>query len=142
MVKDQIKQHFATIREYAANPLGDMRVIDDFPVGYHVRQGDVYVFRVDDFDKESFDFTSERQLAPGDTLGSRHTVSDAVNVYKPVVANRVEQTEVGYMGVGPVIVSKDRWTLMHPEHADISICEGTYQIYYQIDPQTMSRVLD
>jgi hypothetical protein len=49
------------------------------------------------------------------------------------------QTEL----VGPLVVSKDRFELTHPEHAHFSLPAGTYQVIYQGDWQgQMNRARD
>ena len=137
-----IEKAYNEIKTYAANPLGDMRVLDEIPVGYHVRQGDVYVERLESFDKSQYHVTGNRQLAPGATRGSRHTVSDSVTVWEPNVKTEVVWQNNGFTMLGPVVESKERFTIAHPDHADFSVPGGCYQISYQIDPVTMKRVLD
>lgn len=147
-MNNTITESYNKIQAFADSPLGDMRVLDEIPVGYHVRQGDLYITAVSGFDKALFEKTENRQLAPGTSKGSRHTVSDAVTVLKPKTegqtevkrgsGNRLTSVKV----IGPVIVAKDRFTVSHPQHADMSCPAGTYQVSYQADPRTMARVRD
>lgn len=142
--KTKVVETYQAIQDYAQSPLGDMRVIDECPVGYHVRQGDLYVQRIKSFNKEDYKEVSNRQLAPGQSKGSRHTVSDSVTVYEPIDKSmgNAEIVNGGIIIKGPIIESKDRFSVMHVEHADMSMPCGTYQIMYQADPQTMRRVQD
>lgn len=133
---------YKKIEEYAANPLGDMRVVDECPAGKFVRQGDVYVTAVKEYDSALYVPTENRQLAPGSSKGSRHTVSDSVSVFRLKEEAKVEKTNKGFVVLGPMIESKERFSIMHPEHADISLPPGRYCISYQVDPVTMKRVLD
>ena len=143
MVKETIQSKFAAIHDYASNPLGEMRVTDSFPIGNkYVRQGDVYLTRLASFDATKYKVTQNRQLAPGNSPGSRHTVSDAVTVCEPTNKEEIVTTKSGYRVMGVVVEAKERWTVMHPDHADMSLPEGIYQISYQCDPSTLRRVLD
>jgi hypothetical protein len=145
-METKLKDAYQKIEQYAANPLGEMRVIDDkdFLVGKHVRQGDLYIIRMDPstFDKTKYKVTQNRQLAPGSTKGSRHTVTDAVTVYAPVKEQEVLRQNDGFTMLGPVVESKERFSVDHPEHAAMSCPAGTYQISYQIDPITQRKVQD
>jgi hypothetical protein len=142
MIETQIKDSLSEIQDFARNPLGLTRVINEIAVGHHVRQGDVYLQRISSFNKSDYEVTNERQLAEGNTKGASHTVDASVTVYKPVNKQNVKTQNNGFIMLGPVIESKDRFTLMHKQHAHFSMPAGTYQVSYQIDPQTMSRVLD
>lgn len=137
-----IQKIYKNIDLYAQSPLGEMRVVDSCPVGKGGRQGDVYIVAIADFDRANSKLVPERQLAPGTSNGSRHTVSDSVKVWKPANFNICENTALGFKMIGYVIEADTRWTLMHPEHPDASMPEGVYQICYQVDPSTMQRVLD
>lgn len=142
MVETTVKETFKNIDLYTANPLGDMRVIDEFPCGCHVRQGDVYITRISNFAKNDCKLTNDKQLAPGTSAGSRHIVSDAVNVFIADDHLKCVKNAHGFVVNGPIVEAFDRWTVMHPEHADISMPEGIYKINYQCDPNTLNRVLD
>lgn len=138
-----ISETLNDIKTYAANPLGETRVIDSIAVGQHVRQGDVYLELIDSFDKKEYVVTQDRQLAKGNTKGSRHTVDESVTVYAPKSNNtNAQSTNGGWRVMGPVVVSKDRFTLSHPQHACFSLPGGTYQVSYQVDPNTLQAVLD
>ena len=68
--------------------------------------------------------TSVRQLAQGETQGSRHVAAGDLEVFAPVDANVL---------IGPTIVAEGRWTLEHPEHGHASVPAGAYQVLYQRD---------
>ena len=113
----------------------------------HVRQGDVYLVLLPSLDSREKlagrikelvpDFfitelgnrSDNLQLAPGETRGSRHMVSakDAkvVDIYSP--------KRGAHACEGPVVVANGRWTLEHPEHANVSMPDGTFQVLYQRD---------
>jgi hypothetical protein len=137
-----VQKIYQQIDAYTQNPLGEMRVLDSCPVGKGGRQGDVYLYAIASFDPTHATLVEDRQLAPGTSSGSRHTVSDSVKVWKPSNFNTCENTPLGFKMVGYVVEADTRWTLMHPEHPDASVPAGTYQICYQVDPSTMQRVLD
>lgn len=137
-----IEDTLQAIQAYAKNPLGEMRVLPAVDVGYHVRQGDLYIERISAFDMTKYDVVNDRQLAPGSTQGSRHTVDGTVTVLKHKTAQQVLKVNDGYKMLGPVVESKERFTVSHPEHAAMSLPSGTYQISYQCDPSTLRRVLD
>ena len=126
----------AEIEAAAKKADATVRNIRTFPVGKHVRQGDVYLCRVEDgakFGKER----GTRQVAVGTTVGSRHVAEGRLTVYESVGFQRFEP-----QFVGPVVVAEERWTLTHPEHAHVSLPAGCYQITHQTDARTMSRVQD
>ena len=140
-----IKDKQEEIAAYAASPLGDTRTVEEIAVGQFARQGDVYLLRVESVPAGAKP-CADRQLAPGTTQGSRHTVTDEVDVYRPQGFGTVERLgtreNVAARSVGHVLESKERFTVSHPEHADISLPAGTYQVYHQVDCRTLERVRD
>lgn len=88
------------------------------------RQGDIYVtFR------ESIPDGCERsdavsQLAPGTTKGSRHILDslDGIDLYAKKNPNALD---------GPVLKTSKERTITHPEHGDVVIPPGVYEITYQ-----------
>lgn len=130
------------VREAAASPLGDMRIVDTIDFGQFARQGDIYIRRIAE-PSDGWVETENRQLAPGSTQGSRHTVSDSVRVLvAPTTAMKRRQTDRGLAFEGPQLVSEDRFTVSHPEHADISLPGGCYEVLYQSDFQSQQRAKD
>lgn len=109
-----------------------------------VHQGDVYLHRVAD-DHPRGDKLGTRQVAVGTTVGSRHIVEGDVEVFAgkklpPGVKVPSWTTERDLLG--PVVVAKEAFTLTHPEHAHHRLPAGTYQVTYQADYTTRSRVQD
>jgi hypothetical protein len=143
MPATEVAQVVGEVRDFAQDPLKETRVIDSVEVGQHVRQGDVYIQRV--AAPAAWKETKNRQLAPGTTMGSRHTVDESVKVLANPAGAKVERTtdnRFPFRCNGPQIVSEDRFTVSHPEHADFSLPAGTYQVSFQCDPQSMQRVQD
>lgn len=129
------------VRNYALSPFKETRVIDGMKVGEFVRQGDVYLVKIDT--PANWKETKNRQLAPGTTMGSRHTVDPSVKVLANPQGATVERVGRNRARcLGPQIISKDRFTVGHPEHADMSLPEGNYQVMFQVDPQSLQRVQD
>lgn len=143
MIKERTKttESINAVREYAISPFKEIRVVDGIKEGEFVRQGDVYLVCIDK--AAGWKATKNRQLAPGTTQGSRHTVDASVMVLaNPNGAQIVRVARNRARCFGPQVVSKDRFTVSHPEHADISLPAGTYQVMFQVDPQSMQRVRD
>ena len=132
-----------SIEEIAAEFDERDRFADVMKSGESVRQGDLYLHRVDDRDKLSQELgrwlgqplstggseTSELQLVSGNTPGSRHCIAqadaDVVSIFAPgQYASPLE---------GPRLVASGRFRVVHPEHATVSLPEGEYQITYQRD---------
>lgn len=89
------------------------------------RQGDIYLeFRdslPDDLSKSKH---VELQLAPGTTKGSRHCLDSADGVTMYAVKN-------GDALQGPVIQTTKERTVTHPEHGNVILPPGIYNITYQ-----------
>lgn len=135
------------IAEAAAQADHEPRLVDMVKELHGVRQGDLYLWRVASIEEREPlaemlrrawpDFrleklgpkTSNRQLAPGTTRGSRHEISAAdaaaVSVYAP--------SQESHPCEGPLIVADVRFSIVHPEHAEIQVPAGTYQVIYQRD---------
>ena len=122
---------FERVQESAA--VDDTRFARTIQIGEGVRQGDLYLFRVEPRIERGT--KTGRQLAPGNTQGSRHVAAGrGVEVYA-VPGGPLD---------GPVVVADRRWRLEHPEHADIDMPSGTYQVSYQRDfaAEQIRRVAD
>lgn len=98
----------------------------DLAIGYHVRQGDVQVERVEnDYAKGKEISGSGTQIAPGNSVGSRHVIEGDVKVYAPNDNDPI---------IGPVmVVGKGGAELVHPEHRNYKLREGTYRTTFQED---------
>lgn len=102
----------------------DPHSMHTFEVGDEWRQGDVRVKRLpDDFDfGEHCRLLGEVpvQLAPGTTLGSRHTLdsTEGVTAYSLKHANALD---------GPLLRLTEPRSLLHPEHGDcVDLPPGNY----------------
>ena len=64
------------------------------------------------------------QLAPGETQGSRHCLTDlaSVRLYRLADATPLD---------GPVIDAPQGCTIAHPEHGDVTLPAGIYGVIYQ-----------
>lgn len=124
---------FAEIERAAAGADADTRFVREMQVGEYVRQGDVYVVRIDTIPHGTRE-TKDRQLAPGATQGSRHIAEGELSVFR-----RTDTTEVA---IGPVVVARKEWRLAHPEHAHMVLPAGNYQVRFQLDARTLRAVQD
>ncbi len=110
-----------TLRTHAERIANDAaRTFDDFPVGTVAHQGDVMFVAIKGL-PEGAKPRANRQIADGDTQGSRH-VAESGTLYDCPAANVVVAvkaatgcTIMDYMA-GPVIVGPAEIT--HPEHGD------------------------
>ena len=108
-------------------------------VGKCARQGDVYVHQVD-VNHERGSETLDRQVAVGNTQGSRHIAEGAkIKLFWGTARPSGVDSRAP---LGPVVVSEEDWTLAHPEHPDMTFSAGTYQITHQLDAITGQRVED
>ena len=120
------------IQAAARSSTTETRFIRTMDKGEIAHQGDVYLVRINDCVDRGVE-TSNHQLAPGTTKGSRHVVVGDVQVFESIERNEL---------LGPIVVARSRFRLTHPEHAEHSLPSGTYQVGYQLDYQTRSRVQD
>jgi hypothetical protein len=125
-------------REAKVKAVAEVRKVEKIDVGQVVRQGDIYVHRVIDAFSHGSQSPS-RQLAMGDTAGSRHVAEEPAKVFwgmeLPAWCDR--QTFIG-----PCIVSSKSFKITHPEHAHVELPAGTYQVTHQMDARTQKRVID
>lgn len=130
-VLESIDQNAVTNAKEAREP----RFVRTCPVGeVACRQGDIYLWRLPEIPKGCKP-RSDRQLALGKTVGSRHVCEAGPKLYDLPAgsANAL---------LGPVIEAPERFTVTHPEHAHISLPSGTYQVGYQLDMRTQRAVAD
>ena len=134
-----IDEIISTIENHYNNNLNsDMRIITHIEIGQIVRQGDIYINRVDDNHTHGYEL-STKQLAEGTTNGSRHIVENHVICY--LGTTRPEYyNEKAFLG--PCIKSDKEFIISHPEHANVKLPAGTYQITHQLDARTLQRVRD
>lgn len=117
---------------------GDDRRVN-LAVGKHVRQGDIYICRVADTHARGEE-QKDRQLAQGESRGSRHIAEAPAKVYAGTTApaNALNSR----LFLGPCVVSESPFMISHPEHANVILTAGTYQIVHQMDALTLKRVQD
>jgi hypothetical protein len=96
-------------------------------------QGDVYITLLEALPADVVKITKpEKQLAPGTTQGSRHCLDAlaGVTVYRLPNPGMLD---------GPVIRCLKERTITHPEHGDVVLPPGIYQISYQRDLDAENR---
>lgn len=116
------------------------RIIKEWNIGKSVRQGDIYLHRVNNT-HDIGDELDIRQIAEGTSIGSRHILIGDVKVYQgvklPSYVNKL--WPLGYT----FDVGEEGATVTHPEHAHIDICvKGRYVVTHQMDMMTMKKVSD
>ena len=144
---------FKSIEKKAESSTPSVRRIERDEIGQGVRQGDVYLIRLGAATKDAPEVlalvsairksakpgettlkslpetigepTRVRQVAVGDTVGSRHVAEGSLTIYAaPAGAHAL---------VGPIVVAFERWRLTHPEHGHFDLGAGCYQVLYQRD---------
>ncbi len=89
------------------------------------RQGDIYIEKIESVSNQfKLNRNHAAQLAPGTTKGSRHILDslDGVAIYTDPEANAL---------IGPVLLTTEKRTVVHPEHGDVILPAGCYAITYQ-----------
>ena len=116
----------ADIQQHAERIRSDE--LQQFPVaaspGDAARQGDLYITLLADVPSGANKTTVERQLAPGNTQGSRHILDAKAGV-------TMYRLESPGMLDGPILKLTKGRVATHPEHGDIALPPGCYQITYQ-----------
>lgn len=125
------------IQNKATKTLKKDIVIKSMKIGEFVRQGDVYITRIECITGSKKIFNP--QLAPGTTKGSRHTVEvgGGVNLFKGYVGKDIPDAVKG-----PQVQSDKEFKVSHPEHVDCILPAGDYQVTYQLDWSRQERVRD
>lgn len=134
---ENIVQHTESVE---ATELQEVRFVDKMEVGEFARQGDIYIVRISGVDN-SRPLAKTRQLAAGNSQGSRHILEGAAEVFAPLSSQPI-RTQFGEHFEGPSFKCDAHVTVTHPEHAHISLPPGCYQILHQMDLQTKQRVID
>jgi hypothetical protein len=137
--KVSAKEAYTKVEQYGTKKANaEVRVVKNFPMNKHVRQGDVYLTRIEKpADLSGYVAYKDNQIAKGETKGSRHIIAGNVNMFIKKDMDRME-TET----LGPVIVAEESFKLTHPEHAHFDIPAGTYQVTYQLNFAKQARVRD
>jgi hypothetical protein len=127
---EAVRAHEAIRRD--AHEFVDLQPGDAYP------QGDVNICRIDKAPKKAAAYAG-RQLAPGDTQGSRHIAEGDVELYTPDadaaiktlhrLFPKTKSHEVQFLG--PIVKARGEWTAAHPEHGWRSFPAGVYQVVYQ-----------
>ena len=116
----------------------EVRFIKNIEIGQGIRQGDIYIHRVPQTHPRG-KVSLSNQLAIGETNGARHIADAPAEVYQGV---KLPEWCDARTFLGPVVVLKKRAVISHPEHANVSLPSGTYQVTHQMDARTMKRVVD
>lgn len=133
------------VQLFSKNPATAVRVWkDDYAVNEGKDQGDLLLWmsNADISKMEKVKVVGEIQLAPGNTLGSRHTIdTEYVDVYKPenfgqFVNVGTREKPAGYI-MGYLLNVKKRTELKHPEHPWHELCVGLIQTAGQTDARTL-----
>lgn len=119
--------------EAKANPQ-DLRFIRTMPFDKHVRQGDIYLWRIRSIPKGCTP-RENRQLAEGASIGQRHMIGAKAKLYDL-------PTKMRHPLLGPVIEIPEREVGTHPEHAHYSLPACIVQVGYQLDEKTQRAVRD
>lgn len=133
------------VTQASLNPLTEKRVVKSIKPGQVVRQGDIYLVRLNDEDfgkaRESLTpWNAGQQLAEGTSVGSRHVALKPAKAYSGY-SGPIPGTS-GNLLRGPVVDAPARFTITHPEHAHVELPKGKYGVLYQVDTSTRQRVAD
>ena len=146
-----VQEHIKELNDKAAKVQQEVRKHDKDAAGH---QGDVYCHPISKrpaaWNVENTE--QSRQVALGQTVGSRHHAQGPVRIFWPDDAARAAEAcpvdlfrddpAMRQECLGPVIGATGEWTLAHPEHDDHVFQEGIYLITYQADLRTKRRVID
>ena len=113
------------------------RRIETMEVGQVVRQGDIYIHRVKE-DHPAGEETKNRQLAMGETQGSRHIIDGECQIFVGTTAPNWAPRAL----LGPLVRLFKRGSVTHPDHAHVDLPAGTFQITHPMDARTLERVRD
>jgi len=133
-----ISEAIEQVMKSAENNIEDVRICKNMQIGKVVRQGDIYIHRVDD-DHVCGKISTNNQLAIGNSKGSRHIAEHPAKCFEGTEAPKYcHRTTL----LGPCVKSEQDFIVSHPEHADVHLSGGTYQITHQMDARTLDRVRD
>lgn len=89
------------------------------------RQGDIYIIKLDAMPAGCvLDTKPNAQIAEGNTQGSRHILDSLVGV-------EIFQRQQRDALQGPILRTSTERTITHPEHGDVILPPGCYEITYQ-----------
>lgn len=100
-------------------------------IGDVVRQGDLYLVCIEELPADGK--RAQRQLAPGNTQGSRHVAEGECAVYQPkspsavarLIATICRGAEVPEQLIGPLVECVGDTTITHPEHGHRTLPAGS-----------------
>ena len=138
MTTANILEVMEKVNQTAQNNVHEERFIKVFAIGKCVRQGDIYIHRVND-DHKCGKELKINQLAHGTSKGSRHVAESPAICFEGIKAPDYCNANTF---LGPLIKSEQRFIVSHPEHADFSLPAGCYQVTHQMDARTLERVRD
>lgn len=103
-----------------------------------IRQGDIYIARIPNLPAK-MTARKNRQLADGNTQGSRHVLNGDAELYDPdidgmkeVLAKAYPQLDVQDYQIGPAFETHGPVTVDHPEHGNRTLTEpGCYAVVFQ-----------
>lgn len=118
-------------------------------VGDVVRQGDLYLVCLESLPEGT---KTARQLAPGNTQGSRHIAEGKCCVYLPkspaavarIISTVCRGSEVPEQLIGPLVECVGETTITHPEHGHRTLPAGTTwaTVYQRAFAEEVRRVQD
>ncbi len=113
-----IKKHAESIRNDESHELEVMSPGDCWA------QGDLLIVSLESVPAGCAPIKAERQLAPGNTQGSRHCLVslDGVEMFQLPEPNALD---------GPVFRTDRKLVIDHPEHGNLIVPPGTYAVVYQ-----------
>ena len=120
------------------------RHINKIALNEYVRQGDLYITAVESSHPHGREIQN-RQLADGNTMGSRHIVeSSECHIYTGTTqSNRwINLGPNDKVLLAPFIKSDKEIHISHPQHSDFHLPAGCYQVTVQMDAATKQRVAD
>ena len=119
------------------------RLVPDLKIGECYRQGDLYIFKVDN-NHPVGKALERRQLADGQSIGQRHVLLGEFQVYeavKPPIKAGGMYLRAG--AAGYVFDVLGECTNAHPEHDHFKFTQkGRYQVWHQTDMQALQRTAD
>lgn len=139
MATISVKQDITAIRKSAEKlEAAKPATIGTASVGDVVRQGDLYLICLETLPAGGE--RAPRQLAPGETQGSRHVAVGECAVYRPASPAAVAKligaacrlADVPVELVGPLVECLGETTIEHPEHGHRTLPAGTvWAVVYQ-----------
>ena len=141
-----IEQVVNQIQEVANNNQKNLELrvvkVPELKTGECYRQGDLYVFKVDDNHPVGKEL-DRRQLADGQSIGQRHVLLGEFKVYEGIKAPDGISNLHAQAGLGYAFDVLGECTNAHPEHSHFQFQQcGRYQVMHQMDLQTLRRVAD